>query len=81
MHVVKYSPNSYTVGRRALFSYRARYDVIEFSHYRIEKNEAKLSSFAQSENEMVIEQNATSYVLTVSEHSYMQSDVIAWTVL
>ena len=35
----------------ALFSYRARYDLIEFSNYHTE-NEAKLSSFVQFENEM-----------------------------
>ena len=40
----------------------------------IQKNEAKLSSFVQ------FEQSTTTYVLTVLEHSYVQSDVIACTV-
>ena len=53
----------------------------------IQKNEAKLSSFVQFENEMVslpcsaTEQSTTSYVLTVLEHSHIQSDVIACTIL
>ena len=53
----------------------------------IQKNEAKLSSFVQFGNEMashpysITEQSITFYVLTVLEHSYIQSDVIACTVL
>ena len=41
----------------------------------VQKNEAKLSSFVQFENE-----STTSYVLTVLEHGHIQSDVIACTV-
>ena len=34
--------NSYNIGRRALFSYRTRYDVTEFSNcYTEERNEAE----------------------------------------
>ena len=56
----------------------------------VQKNKAKLSSFVQFENEMasyvytvlyITEQSTTSYVLTVLEHSYIHSDVIACTVL
>ena len=52
----------------------------------VQKNEAKLSSFVQFGNEMALyraltEQSTTSYVLTVLEHSHIQSDVIAYTVL
>ena len=42
----------------------------------IQKNKAKLSLFVQ-----ITEQSTTSYVLTVLEHSHIQSDVIACTVL
>ena len=53
----------------------------------VQNYEAKLSSFVQFENEMasyralVTEQSTTSYVLTVLEHSHIQSDVILSTVL
>ena len=53
----------------------------------VQKNEAKLSSFVQFENETgiipcsITEQSTTSYVLTVLEHSHIQSGVIACTVL
>ena len=41
------------IGRRALFSYRAQYDVIEFLKYSTEeRSEAKLSSFGQFANEI-----------------------------
>ena len=39
--------------RGALFSYRARYDVTEFSNCRTEeRSEAAVSSFVQFDNEM-----------------------------
>ena len=54
----------------------------------VQQNEAKLSSFMQFENEMasyracsITEQSTTSCVLTVLEHSHIQGDVIACTVL
>ena len=52
----------------------------------VQKNEAKLSSFVQFENEMAspcftTEQCTTFYVLTVLEPSHIQSGVIAGTVL
>ena len=50
----------------------------------VQKNEAKLSSFVQFENEIpcpITEQSTTSYVLAVLEHSYIQSDIISCTVL
>ena len=46
--------NGKTIGRCALFSYRAPYDLNEFSltfQTAVEKNEAKLSSFVQFGNE------------------------------
>ena len=43
----------------------------------VQKNEVKLSSFVQFENE----QSTTSYVLTVLEYSHIQSDVIVYMVL
>ena len=47
--------NSQNIGRRALFNYRARYDVTEFSNCCTDlKNKAKLSSFVQFENEMAL---------------------------
>ena len=53
----------------------------------IQKNEAKLSSFVQFEKEngviscSITEQCTIFYVLTVLEHSQIQNDVIACTVL
>ena len=53
----------------------------------VKKNEAKLSSFVQFENQngvtpcSVTEQSTASYVLTVLEHSQIKNDVIACTVL
>ena len=53
----------------------------------VQKNEAKLTYFVQFENEMTsyralfTELSTTSYVLTVLEHSHIQSDIIACTVL
>ena len=51
----------------------------------IQKNEGKLSSFAQFESELasylVTEQSTPSYVLTVLERSHIQNDVIACTVV
>ena len=41
------------IGSRALFSYTAWYDVTEFSNCHIE-SKAKLSSFVQFENEMLL---------------------------
>ena len=75
--------NNFNMGKLALFSSRAWYDAIEFWNCRIEELEAKLSSFVQFENEMVSYRalSTTSYVLTVLEHSHIQSDVIACTVL
>ena len=76
------------IGRRALFSYRARYVTSMSFQTTVQKNQAKLSSFVQFVNEMTsyvrfsaAEQITTSYVLTVLEHSHIQSDVIACTVL
>ena len=43
--------NSQNKGKRTFFSYRAQYDVLIFQS-GMQKNEAKLSSFEQFENEM-----------------------------
>ena len=50
----------------------------------VQKNDLKLSSFVQFESEIpcsITEQSTTSYVLTVLEHSHIQNDVTACTVL
>ena len=50
----------------------------------VQKNEAKLSSFVQFENEMAsyrANKSTISYILTDLEHSHVPSDVIACTVL
>ena len=53
----------------------------------VQKNEAKLSSFCAVWKRngaiscSITEQSTTSYVSTVLEHSHIQSDVIACTVL
>ena len=74
------------MGSRALFSYRARYDVIECSNCRTEeRSEAEFFCAVRKRNGVIkcstTEQSTTSYVLTVLEHSHIQSDVIAYTVL
>ena len=78
--------NSKNIGRRALFSYRAQYDVIEFSNcHTEERSEAEFFCAVWKRNGVIpysiTEQSTTSYVLTVIEHSYIQGDVIACTVL
>ena len=52
----------------------------------VHKNEAKLNFLCSLKTKLrhtcsVTEQSTTSYVLTVLEHSYIQRDVIACTVL
>ena len=49
----------------------------------VQKNEAKLSSFVNYENEMTSQLNKAQLlnVLTVLEHSHIQSDVILCTIL
>ena len=64
------------MGRHALFSYRARHDVIEFSNYRTkEQSEAEFFCAVWKRNGVIpcsiTEQSTTSYVLTVLEHSHI----------
>ena len=59
-----------SIGRRALFSYRARYDVTEFSNCRTEeRSEAEVFCAVWKRNDVIpcsiTEQSTTSYVLTV----------------
>ena len=79
-------PSCSFIGRRALFSYRARYDVIEFSNCHIEeRSEAEFFCAVWKRNGVIpcsiTEQCTSSYVLTVLEHSHIQSDIMACTVL
>ena len=74
------------IERRALFSYRARYDFIEFSNcHTEERSEAEFFRTVWKRNGVIpcfiTEQSTASYVLTLSEHCHIQSDVIACTVL
>ena len=66
--------------------YRARCDVIEFSNCCTEeRSEAEFFRAVWKRNGVIpcsiTEQSTTSYVLTVLEHSHIQSDVVACTVL
>ena len=75
------------IGRCALFSYKARYDIIEVSNCSIEEegSEAEFFCAVRKRNDIIqcsiTEQSTTSYVLIVLECSHVQSDVIACTVL
>ena len=70
----------------ALFNYRAPYEVIEFSNCHTEEQSgAELFCVVWKRNDVIpcsiTKQSTHSYVLTVLEHSHLQNDVIACTVL
>ena len=63
------------MGRRALFSYRARCDIIEFSNCRTdERSETEFFCTVCKRNVVIpysiTEQSTTSYLLTALEHSH-----------
>ena len=78
--------NRENIGRHALFSYKAQYDAIDFLDCLTEeRSEAEFFCAVWKRNDVkpcsITEQSTTSYVSTVFEHSHLQGDVIACTVL